>query len=249
MDFDKNPKEGSRNIVRLDEAEDRLSRQQIREMADIYHLAVEDLDEKKIIHSKMRDKKILNVFREIRTKLMQKEGGKNFTLLVTSISQGGGATFVSTNLAASFALDHGKTALMVDCNIYAPSNDQLIDGADLGFSDYLQDPSISMEEIIYATGIPRLRLVPAGSATDLGPEYYTSYRMQQFVEELQGRYADRYVVIDAPPIGSTTDARILAELCDFVTIVVPYGMVTSEQVKTAIESVPSDKLVGIIFNN
>jgi len=25
--------------------------------------------------------------------------------------------------------------------------------------------------------------------------------------------------------------------------------VTSEQVKTAIESVPSDKLVGIIFNN
>jgi len=31
--------------------------------------------------------------------------------------------------------------------------------------------------------------------------------------------------------------------------VVPYGMVTSEQVKTAIESVPSDKLVGVIFNN
>jgi Mrp family chromosome partitioning ATPase len=73
--------------------------------------------------------------------------------------------------------------------------------------------------------------------------------MQQFVEELQGRYADRYVVIDAPPIGSTADARILSELCDFAAIVVPYGMVTSDQVRTAIESVDKEKLVGLIFNN
>ena len=249
MDYDQTPKEVSRNIVRLDELEERMSRQQIREMADIYHLATEDLDEKKIIHPQMRDKKILNVFREIRTKLIQKVGSKNFTLLVTSICGEGGATFVSTNLAASFALDHGKTALIVDCNLYSPSSDDLVEGADLGFSDFLQDPSISLEEVIYATGIPRLRLVPAGSATDIGPEYYTSYRMKQFVEELSGRYADRYVILDAPPIGSTADARILSDLVDFVVLVVPYGMVTSEQVKTAVESVADEKLVGVIFNN
>ncbi|NND40351.1 MAG: polysaccharide biosynthesis protein, partial [Pseudomonadales bacterium] len=222
MDINSDSKELSRNVVRLDEAEERMSRQQIREMADVYSLAVEDMDEKKIIHPKMRDKNILNVFREIRTKLIKKIGNKNFTLLVTSISEGGGATFVSTNLAASFALDHGKTALMVDCNIYAPSSDRIIDGPDLGFSDFLQDPSIALEEIIYATGIPRLRFVPAGSATEIGPEYYTSFRMTQFLEELHNRYADRYVILDAPPIGNTADARILSELCDYVTIVVPY---------------------------
>jgi len=162
MDFDQNSQEISRNVVRLDEAEERMSRQQIREMADIYNLAVEDLDEKQIIHPKMRDKNILNVFREIRTKLIKRVGNKNFTLLVTAISEGGGATFVSTNLAASFALDHGKTALMVDCNIYSPSSDSIVEAADLGFSDFLQDPSIALEEVIYATGIPRLRFVPAG---------------------------------------------------------------------------------------
>jgi len=92
-------------------------------------------------------------------------------------------------------------------------------------------------------------LYPLGGATDIGPEYYTSYRMTQFLEELHSRYADRYVILDAPPIGNTADARILSELCDFVAIVVPYGMVTSDQVKTAIESVDKEKLVGLIFNN
>ncbi|MGB5325787.1 MAG: CpsD/CapB family tyrosine-protein kinase [Pseudomonadales bacterium] len=249
MDFDQEPKELSRNIIRLDEAEERMSRQQIREMADVYNLVPEELDEKKIIHPKMRDKKVLNVFREIRTKLLRRVGSNNFTLLVTAICPGGGATFVSTNLAASFAFDHGKTALMIDCNLYSPASDALIEGADLGFSDFLQDPSISLEEVIYATGVPRLRLIPSGSAHDIGPEYYTSYRMKQFVEELHSRYADRYIILDAPPIGSTADAKILAELCDYVLIVVPYGLVTQEQIKTATESVQQEKLIGVIFNN
>ena len=172
MDYDHSPQDpdsSAKNIVRLDELEERMSRQQIREMADIYKLAEEDLDEKKIIHPKMRDKKILNVFREIRTKLIQHAGNKNFTLLVSSICDKGGSTFVSTNLAASIALDHGKTSLIVDCNLYSPAADYLVEGSDLGFSDFLQDPSITLEEVIYATGVPRLRFVPAGAASDIGP--------------------------------------------------------------------------------
>ncbi len=239
----------AKNLVRLDEIAERLSRQQIREMADIYRLSEEDLDEKKIIHPKMREKRVLNVFRELRTKLIQRAGKDNFTLLVTSICDGGGATFVATNLAASFALDHGKTSVLIDCNLYSPSNDYLVEGSDIGFSDFLEDASLSMEEVIYATGIPRLRLIPSGSATDIGPEYYTSYRMKQFVEELSKRYSDRYVFLDAPPIGVTADARILSELCDFVVIVVPYGLVTKDQINTAIEAIPPDKLVGLVFNN
>lgn len=252
MDYDQPPQDPhdlSKTIVRLGELEERMSRQQIREMADVYKLDDEDLDEKKVIHPSMRDKRILNTFREIRTKLVQRAGTDNFTLLVTSICEKGGGTFVSTNLAASIALDHGKTSIIVDCNLYSPSTDYLVEGSDLGFSDFLHSPSITLEEVIYATGIPRLRLVPAGSMTDIGPEYYTSYRMKQFVEELSGRYSDRYVILDAPPIGSTADARILSDLCDFVVIVVPYGLVTKDQIKTAIENIQSDKLIGLIFNN
>lgn len=239
----------STNLVRLDEIAERKSRRQIRQMADIYRFTDEDLDEKKIIHPKMRDKRVLNVFRELRTKLIQLAGEKNFILMVTSLCENGGATFVSNNVAASIALDHGKTAVIVDCNLYSPVPNTLVEDADIGFSDFLEDPSLSMEEIIYATGVSRLRLIPAGNAKEIGPEYYTSYRMKQFVEELRGRYSDRYVVLDAPPIGSTADARILTDMCDYVVVVVPYGMATRDQVEQAIESIPENKFAGLIFNH
>jgi len=241
-------KRNDHSVISLREAEERMSRQQITEMADIFKLTNEDLDERKIIFPKMRDKKILNVFRDLRTSFIEKANGKNFTLMITSVCEGGGSSFVATNLAASFALDHGKTALLVDCNLYSPSSDFLVEGTELGFSDYLENPAVSVEEIIYATGIPRLRLVPVGTATGIGPEYYTSYRMRNFIDEVRDRYSDRYIILDVPSVGDTADARILSDICDFVAVVVPYGLVTEAQVKTAIENVPAEKFAGLIFN-
>lgn len=237
------------SLIEQAAVKDQLSRQGIREMADIFRLSDEDLDEKRIIYPRMKDQRILNIFREIRTKLVERASGENFTLMVTSVCESGGGTFVSTNLAASIALDQGKTSLVVDCNLYAPASENFLDSEQIGFSDFLENPAIAIEEIIYATGIPRLRLIPIGRSADIGPEYYTSYRMKHFVQELGSRYSDRYVILDVPPIGSTADARILSECCDFVVIVVPSGKVTKDQLKAAIGSVSSEKLVGMIFNN
>jgi Mrp family chromosome partitioning ATPase len=230
-------------------AKDQLSRQRIREMADIFRLTDEDLDEKRVIYSRMRDKRLLNVFRDIRTKLVEKANGENFTLMVTSVCEDGGATFTASNLAASIALDQGKTALIVDCNLYSPASEKFIEADQIGFSDFLENPSIAIEEIIYATGVPRLRLIPIGRSADIGPEYYTSYRMKQFIQELGGRYSDRYVVLDVPPITSTADARILSEYCDYVLLVVPYGKVTKDQLERSIANFSAEKVVGMVFNN
>ena len=249
MSQENKPYEPSKVIVDVREVKDRLSRQEIREMADIFRLGEDDLEEKKLIYPRMRDKRVLNVFRDIRTKLIEKSANRNFTLMVTSVCEEGGSTFVANNLAASIALDQGKTALIVDCNLYSPASSQLLDGDHIGFSDFLESPTVSIENIIYATGIPRLRLIPIGKSLDISPEYYTSYRMKQFTEELSDRYSDRYVILDVPPVGSTTDARILADCCDFVVLVVPHGKVTKDQLKKSIENFDSDKLIGIIFNN
>ena len=249
MSQEHKPYNPSTAVVDVREVKDRLSRQEIREMADIFRLAEDDLEEKKLIYPRMRDKRVLNVFRDIRTKLIEKSENKNFTLMVTSVCEEGGSTFVANNLAASIALDQGKTALIVDCNLYSPASSQLLDGDHIGFSDFLESPTVSIENIIYATGIPRLRLIPIGKSLDISPEYYTSYRMKQFTEELSRRYSDRYVILDVPPVGSTTDARILADCCDFVVLVVPHGKVTKDQLKKSIANFDSDKLIGIIFNN
>ena len=249
MSQEKKPYDASKAVVDVREVKDRMSRQEIREMADIFRLGEDDLEEKKLIYPRMRDKRVLNVFRDMRTKLIEKSGNNNFTLMVTSVCEEGGSTFVANNLAASIALDQGKTALIVDCTLYSPASSQLLEGDHIGFSDFLESPTVSIENIIYATGIPRLRLIPIGKSLDISPEYYTSYRMKQFTEELSDRYSDRYVILDVPPVGSTTDARILADCCDFVVLVVPHGKVTKDQLKKSIANFDGDKLIGIIFNN
>jgi len=249
MDSDNNSNNDHFSIIHQAAAKDQLSRQRIREMADIFRLSDEDLDEKRIIYPRMRDKNILNIFRDLRTKLIEKANGENFTLMVASVCEEGGATFTSANLAASIALDQGKTALIVDCNLYSPASEQFLEAGQIGFSDFLENPSISVEEVIYATGVPRLRLIPIGKSADIGPEYYTSYRMRHFIEELSTRYSDRYVILDVPPVSSTADARILAEYSDYVLLVVPYGKVTKDQLQRAIANFPADKLVGMIFND
>jgi len=238
----------SSKVVALDIKGEIESKEQIRQMADFYRLTEADLEERKIIHSGMRDAKFLNVFRELRTKLMRLSTKQSFSVMVTSIVSESGSSFLARNIAASFALDASKTAVIVECHNNSDGSDWQIDGAGQGLSYFLESPVLSAEEVIYATGIPRLRIVPVGSRA-VGSENFTSYRMKQFHEEVCGRYSDRYIIIDAPPVGESADAQILSELVDFIVVCVPYGMVVQDQIKKSIAKLPSEKVAGLIFNH
>ena len=245
-----------RNVVplgprALQDDDDEESREHIRRMAEIGHLSYAEMSELRIIHPGMRNSKTLNAFRELRTKVFQAAAGReNFVLLVTSITPGGGSTFVTTNLGAAIALDESKTAIIVDCNVYDPSLHRMLPiEPDYGLVDYLEDITLDVKDIIYSTGVRRLRMIPAGSRRQPGTEFFTSSRMRRFVDELRTRYRDRHIVIDAPPVDSSADARILVDLCDYALIVVPFGSATESQVHAAIESLGENKVIGVVFNN
>jgi Mrp family chromosome partitioning ATPase len=225
------------------------AKQQIRHMQEIKLRSYEELDAAKIIYPAMKDLKNLNTFRGLRTKLLQKAGKKNFSIMISSLISGGGGTYVSQNLAAAIALDFEKTALLVDCNLTNPSSEHFLPAADYGLTDFLDDPSLSVGDIIYATGIPRLRMTPIGSQASNGSEFFSSDRMEDFMKEIKGRYPERYIILDAPPINSSPDARVLADLCDFSILVAPYGRVTKQLITAGINSIPKDKFLGIVFNN
>ena len=73
--------------------------------------------------------------------------------------------------------------------------------------------------------------------------------MKQMLSSVRQRYAERFIIIDAPPTSETADTQILAELCDYIVLVVPYGKVTNGQVEASIKSIDSKKLIGVVFNN
>lgn len=231
--------------------EDEESREKIKRMAEIGRLGYSELEDLRIIHPGMRQPKALNVFRELRTKLYKlNSNNENFVLLVSSIAPGGGSSFVTMNLGAAIALDESKTAIVVDCNVYEPALQRILPvDPEYGLVDYLENITLEAEDVIYSTGIRRLRIVPAGNRREPGTEFFTSSRMRRFVEELRSRYRDRYVLIDAPPVSTSADVRILAELCDFVVLVVPFGKVTQAQVQSSVDAIGENKLAGVIFNN
>lgn len=222
----------------------------INRMGEVDQFSPTELERLKIVNGSMGNVKILNTFRELRTQLLKKNDKKNFVCMVSSITNTGGASYVAKNLAAVFALDKSKTSLIIDANLYAPSLDELIIGeASLGITDYLSNSNLNIKDVVYATGVPRLRVVPIGGNSEGAAEYFSSEKMQRFIDELRSRYSDRYIFIDAPPVIDSSEARILTEISDMVLLVVPHGRATQEQIETAIDSVDSEKLVGLVYNN
>lgn len=225
-------------------------REQIRNMAIPLLWTQEELYERKVVFAGMRQRELLNSFREIRIKLLQKSKSDNIVVLVASVSNEGGSSFVGFNLAAIFALDPHKTALYVDCNPYASAaNRYIVTPVEQGLTQYLTDYSIPLKRIIYPSGVERLRVIPSGGSSESAAEFFNSKRMEVLVQEIKNRYPDRFIVLDAPAIQLTTEARILAQYCDHAVLVVPYGKSVTDEVLAAIDAVGKEKFAGLVFNN
>jgi protein-tyrosine kinase len=225
-------------------------REQIKNMAIPALWTQEDLYEKKVVFVGMRQRELLNAFREVRIKLLQKSKSDNIVVLVASVSSEGGSSFFGFNLAATFALDPQKTALYVDCNPYASAAERyIVTPVELGLTQYLSDFSIPLKRIIYPSGVERLRVIPSGGSSESAAEFFNSKRMEVLVQEIKNRYPDRFIVLDAPSIQQTTEARILAQYCDHALLVVPYGKAVTDEVLAAIDAVGKEKFAGLVFNN
>lgn len=219
----------------------------MREKAPISRQA---LDRNRIIYPELGENATVRAFREIRTKIIQKSQNRNAVIMVTTVAAGGGSSFVALNLAAAFAFDATKTALLLDCNLRNPSLHRLFGAGNFhGFTDYMENPGMDVADIIHSVGIERLRVVPAGGKREIPTEYFTSHKMRRLFEDISQRYLERYILIDAPPMTESADTHILAELCDQVVLVVPYGRVTDSQIESSIKAIGEKKLAGVVFNN
>ncbi len=224
--------------------------QEIARMAEPIRRKEAELEGRKIIAPDMQDARVANAFRQIRTKILEKTANRNSTILVTSVGAHQGTSFTALNLAVAFSFDESKTALLIDCNLAHPAFDDLAYPDRFpGLADYFETAGLRVEELIHPTGIQRLRLIPAGDPSETVTEHFTSNKMRELLDNIKRRYTDRFIFLDAPPIVDVADSRILAEQCDYVLLVVPYGKVVESHVQTALKAICPEKLIGIIFNN
>jgi Mrp family chromosome partitioning ATPase len=94
---------------------------------------------------------------------------------------------------------------------------------------------------------PSIDILTAGPTPEDTIQLLSHNRMAELLKLFEQTYD--LVLIDAPPILGTVDARILASYCQAIVMVARIGQVTSNQLKPAIEVLSQLNLLGIIAND
>ncbi|HEY9541494.1 MAG TPA: polysaccharide biosynthesis protein [Luteimonas sp.] len=227
------------------------SRSITRTGSDLKPLSPRALEDRKLIHRNDSVRSQADAFRGLRTKLLALGQDRDFITLVAPVQPGCGGSFVARNLAAAFAFDDSKTALLVDCDPLHPTQHTAL-GVDVdsgGMMDYLDGSVTDLAAIQYHTGLPRLHLVPSGTPRETTGEYFSSSRMRMMIDSLRGTQSNRYLILDSPPTLDSPDARILSDLADLIVVVAGYGQTTVDRIDDAAANFDPDKLAGVVFNN
>jgi receptor protein-tyrosine kinase len=179
-----------------------------------------------------------------------KEGcSRNALIMVTSALPGEGKTFCAVNLAMSMAMEVDTSVLLVDADVIRPS---VLDRLGLpparGFLDVLTTDKLDLADVILRTNVPKLSILPAGTAHAMSTELLASGAMDRMLIELATRYPDRVVILDAPPLLLTTESRVLASRVGQVVVVVDSENTTTGKVAQAFAAVEECPLVMSVLN-
>lgn len=168
---------------------------------------------------------------------------------VVSAMPGEGKTFFAINLAMSIAMEVDLSVLLVDADVLRPS---VLARCGIeparGLMDVLQSPSIELHDVMLRTNVPKLSILPAGTANAQSTELLASGAMEALLDELASKFSDRIVVFDAPPLIPTTESRVLASRVGQVVMVVEAGKTTHAQVSQAYAAVEQCPVVLSVLN-
>lgn len=171
------------------------------------------------------------------------------TIVVTSALPAEGKTTTAINLAMSIAAEEDLRVLLVDADFIKPDAlRQLGVHATKGLVDVLQDPRMDIADVMLRTDMEKLSLIPSGHLHDRCTELLASARMDDLITELAGRYEDRILIFDSPPILATTESVALTSHMGQVVFVVQAGRTKRESVESALELIGDRPHLGLILN-
>lgn len=167
---------------------------------------------------------INEAFRVVRTNLEFMFGNDSASkvVMLTSANPGSGKTFVSFNLAKSFAIK-GKKVIILDLDLRKAATSKYVDDPEQGISDYLANRIDDITSII--TPVPNcsnLSLIAVGTIPPNPTELLFNERLHALIEDLKVHYD--YVFIDCPPVEVVADSTIISKFADHTLFVVRAGV-------------------------
>ncbi len=190
-------------------------------------------------------------FRTLRTALdFTGDGARRLTISSTEPSDG--KTTVLANLSVAFA-QSGKRTLLIDGDMRRPGLTRLFErGGHAGLSTILRDARPVAEcadEVIVATEMDNLDVMPAGPRPGNPVELLTSERLSDLIAWAETNYDQ--ILIDAPPSLAVTDAAIIGRLVDGAILTVRPDKNRRKLVLRASEALTSlgCELLGVVINS
>ncbi len=167
------------------------------------------------------------------------------SVMVTSASEGAGATAIAATLALGLSLDQKKEVLMIDANVQKPQLHKLFrllkgDGLRSASSG---NGAFDMAEV---SGLPNLHVISAsGLANGL------TFDTKRFISVVPALHeAFDFIVVDAPPLASNAEILLLSMHLNGVIVVAEAERTMAHEIQTLIHELQraKAKLLGIVLN-
>ncbi|MFA5262901.1 MAG: polysaccharide biosynthesis tyrosine autokinase [Opitutaceae bacterium] len=158
------------------------------------------------------DRQVSEAFLTLHSSLRLKDESKNArVILTTSTIPGEGKSFMTTNLALTFA-SHGEKVIIVDCDLRKPNIHKSFRLENLkGLIDVVLG-SAQLDDVIVKNVHPNLDILSSGGRAKNPTQILNSKSFELLISDLKKRY-DR-VFVDTPPLAAVSDAMIVLPLCD-----------------------------------
>ncbi|MBR0431268.1 polysaccharide biosynthesis tyrosine autokinase [Candidatus Saccharibacteria bacterium] len=170
------------------------------------------------------------------------------TILMTSSNAGEGKSFVSANLAISFA-QADKRVLLIDCDLRRGRIHKLFGAVNtLGLSDLLASDLKSFSKYVRPTKMKNLDIITCGTYPPNPSELLASKKNKRLIKILSDFYD--VVILDGAPVGGLADSVILSSFVDETLIVVKDAHTSKTELLAAKDSLDKvgARIAGLVFN-
>ena len=171
------------------------------------------------------NRNIINeAFRVLRSNVdfMKSKNTEQKVFIETSFNLGSGKSFLSMNIAMSFAIK-GKKVLVIDGDLRHGTVSAYVGSPKKGLSDYLGNKEVVWNELLVIDKkYPNLHIIPVGTIPPNPTELLEDGSLATLMQDLRDEYD--YIFIDCPPIDIVADTQIIEQYADRTLFVVRAGL-------------------------
>ncbi|HBK93254.1 MAG TPA: protein tyrosine kinase [Parvularcula sp.] len=192
---------------------------------------------------------VLNAYRVLRTRVLQKMEEKNWrTLAVISPGSGAGKTVTAINLAIAVGSKQGSRATLVDLDFYRPRVAEYLGVRNApSILDYFEGAA-SLSDVTVKPDLPDVLLIANERVSRRGAEHLTSAKADELIARTINDFGSRIVIFDMSPMLGCDDTIAFLPKVDCVLLVVASGQSREPEIRESIRLLNGVNVVGTVLN-